>query len=504
MPMSLSLSDTASDDAPHCTFHSSTSFLETRSPVVEPTPSALSTPSPRQAGLVTQGASGRLVEWLLWLAEALDEMREADALHWRRVAHATADRLLPALSRAATVVPLVLGGLTHAAASLRPWEGVRGAMAWAWASPPREGAAAAAAVVEVCEARLLAMGAALAAARREEEAARRHAARLDVSVWTREQLVRQLTREAAGLGARARAAEAEAEAARAEARAEARRREEAARAAEEAAAREAEERRARAAACAVCLEEDAGVVACGGCGEAHYVCAACLEAHVGAFTRRPVALRAEGQVPCVGVRCVRADGTPTTYAAAQLAALLPAEAFEEYLRSMRAVLEAAVEAEAEERVRRSVAAELRRREEAARAGRGEVEALLRALVEEVLTLKCPRCGQAYDDFEGCAALQCSRCPCHFCGWCTADCAADAHAHVRTCAEKPPGVDAYFPRPRRVFEEHWQRRKRAGVERLMRGASMAAQRTAYAELKDRLDEVGFAPPHEGGIDEQRQE
>jgi hypothetical protein len=51
------------------------------------------------------------------------------------------------------------------------------------------------------------------------------------------------------------------------------------------------------------------------------------------------------------------------------------------------------------------------------------------VVEEILTLHCPRCAQAFFDFEGCFALKCSKCPCNFCGWCLEDCGKDAHPHV---------------------------------------------------------------------------
>lgn len=57
------------------------------------------------------------------------------------------------------------------------------------------------------------------------------------------------------------------------------------------------------------------------------------------------------------------------------------------------------------------------------------DALRNRVVEEILTLHCPRCAQAFFDFEGCFALKCSKCPCNFCGWCLADCGTDSHAHV---------------------------------------------------------------------------
>eukprot|EP01043_Picozoa_sp_COSAG02_P017655 COSAG02_NODE_804_length_16991_cov_2.687840_5_plen_2135_part_01 len=60
------------------------------------------------------------------------------------------------------------------------------------------------------------------------------------------------------------------------------------------------------------------------------------------------------------------------------------------------------------------------------------------IVENILTLKCPRCSQAFVDFSGCFALTCSRagCGCGFCAYCLMDCGGDAHAHVLQCDLNP--------------------------------------------------------------------
>jgi hypothetical protein len=55
------------------------------------------------------------------------------------------------------------------------------------------------------------------------------------------------------------------------------------------------------------------------------------------------------------------------------------------------------------------------------------------VVENILTLHCPACTQAFVDFNGCFALTCSRCNAGFCAWCLAHCGNDAHAHVAQCA-----------------------------------------------------------------------
>ena len=64
----------------------------------------------------------------------------------------------------------------------------------------------------------------------------------------------------------------------------------------------------------------------------------------------------------------------------------------------------------------------------------EITASRKHIVDKILTLSCPRCGQAFFDFDGCCALTCSRqgCKCAFCAFCLEDCGDDAHTHVKQC------------------------------------------------------------------------
>eukprot|EP01147_Barroeca_monosierra_P005799 gene5799-9025_t len=64
----------------------------------------------------------------------------------------------------------------------------------------------------------------------------------------------------------------------------------------------------------------------------------------------------------------------------------------------------------------------------------EVERHRNHIVDNILTLHCPRqsCRQAYLDFSGCFALTCSRCKAGFCAKCQKDCGSDAHSHVQQC------------------------------------------------------------------------
>jgi len=87
------------------------------------------------------------------------------------------------------------------------------------------------------------------------------------------------------------------------------------------------------------------------------------------------------------------------------------------------------------------------------------------IIEEILTLRCPRCKTAFVDFSGCFALTCGKNSCHagFCAWCLMDCGGDAHGHVPTCPQNGKRGDVFGTKQQ--FETHHQRRK----ERLVREA-----------------------------------
>ncbi|KAJ1407003.1 hypothetical protein B484DRAFT_206924 [Ochromonadaceae sp. CCMP2298] len=73
------------------------------------------------------------------------------------------------------------------------------------------------------------------------------------------------------------------------------------------------------------------------------------------------------------------------------------------------------------------------------------------IVEEILTLKCPRCRKAFVDFEACFALSCSDdrghgCGSFFCAFRLALCRSeDAHQHVAQCPHNTnEGGDVWGP------------------------------------------------------------
>uniref|UniRef100_A0A7S3AK67 RING-type domain-containing protein n=1 Tax=Haptolina ericina TaxID=156174 RepID=A0A7S3AK67_9EUKA len=108
------------------------------------------------------------------------------------------------------------------------------------------------------------------------------------------------------------------------------------------------------------------------------------------------------------------------------------------------------------------------------------------ILEENLTLKCPRCKQAFFDFQGCTALDCSRCSCKFCGWCLHDCGdKDAHPHVANCDVKPPECDVFYPRPLERFNRHWRERKAMLVRQTLN--EMLHDDAERAEVREALRE-----------------
>ena len=54
------------------------------------------------------------------------------------------------------------------------------------------------------------------------------------------------------------------------------------------------------------------------------------------------------------------------------------------------------------------------------------------VVENILTLRCPRCKMAFVDYTGCAALECTNCKAAFCALCLKDCGKNAHVRKNLC------------------------------------------------------------------------
>jgi len=195
---------------------------------------------------------------------------------------------------------------------------------------------------------------------------------------------------------------------------------------------------------------------CAGRG-GHFVCRDCLDRHVQTLVEAPISVRRkhEGRVFCPKYPC-ECDGLDFTDA--DLAASLSSATFQRYIQARMDLLEQRKVEELEAEMKQQLAAELDRMS----ALQEEQRKVLKARVhieEQILTCKCPSCGQAFVDFDGCFALSCSRCRCSFCAWCGADGGRDAHPHVRECPEKPPGADPYFGTAEQFREAQARQRRR---------------------------------------------
>lgn len=215
--------------------------------------------------------------------------------------------------------------------------------------------------------------------------------------------------------------------------------------------------------CVICLNSvsTSEGVRCDGHG--HLTCHSCLPRWIDSFLSSEVAQReaTQARVPCpkAPTECDRVLEDSV------LARLLTKEQFDAYLQARVQMGERRAAAEVnqlfEQAVQQGVARIVGLDERQRR-----IRAVCTHIVDEHLTTKCPHvdCRQAYVDFDGCAALCCSRCSRHFCGWCLAPCndGEAAHSHVARCSEKPGGVDALFPNPREAFDNHWKWRKARAV------------------------------------------
>merc|ERR1711972_473806 len=114
----------------------------------------------------------------------------------------------------------------------------------------------------------------------------------------------------------------------------------------------------------------------------------------------------------------------------------------------------------------------------------------RHIEENIMTLKCPRCHQAFLDFDGCFALRCSRCPCGFCAWCGADSGSnDAHAHVQFCQEKPVGAEGFFG-TQQQFEEAQRLRRQRLLDEYLLPMRPALKSAIAREMRQDLADLGL--------------
>jgi len=188
--------------------------------------------------------------------------------------------------------------------------------------------------------------------------------------------------------------------------------------------------------CCICMEDHParGGYVCDSAADPCFTCDECFAMHVRTKMEEDVGLleAAKGCVFCPNRTADGAHGStavdpvdivrhaPSAYAAYQAAQVKVME--KQLIEKIRREERERLEAEA-------------KRVAALSALERETEEAQRHVRDKILTLACPRCGQAFLDFEGCFALTCPRCACAFCAWCLKDCGGDAHAHAAACGQQ---------------------------------------------------------------------
>jgi hypothetical protein len=241
--------------------------------------------------------------------------------------------------------------------------------------------------------------------------------------------------------------------------------------------------------CQVCFSDAdrAQGVVCPGPGR-HFMCRTCF----GQELREQASPAARGRFAAAGARAVCRLCLPAAVAHAD-GALARALSDADFARYRQAVIDASTA-----RVYREEEARLQQAMEALRAelgggGGGAARRVQRHrlhIAEHVLCLHCPRCGQAFFDFEGCFALACSRCQCAFCAYCLADCGNDAHAHVGACQHNTAAGRGLFGDSAGFRRAQNARRARALREYLQQHVDPGDRAAVLAAIAKDLADLGM--------------
>ena len=226
------------------------------------------------------------------------------------------------------------------------------------------------------------------------------------------------------------------------------------------------------------------------CSQGHFHCNPCLEILTNKFLEvgnKAERIKREGRVMCFKypTEC-RATG----FGHQDLASRLPPLLFQKYLEAWVDLTECQLKAQLEEKMKERLEAELEQMRAMDERGR-KVSAGRKQIIEEILTLACPRCKQAFLDFSGCFALECHACACGFCGWCLADCGEDAHDHVSQCAAKPPGADEFYG-SREEFENAQRKRQKMLIHTYLQQHDASLRREILEACKTELEALKLWP------------
>ena len=170
--------------------------------------------------------------------------------------------------------------------------------------------------------------------------------------------------------------------------------------------------------CCICYDDTEDVFCT---SHRHAMCQECFESHILAETKH---IDFNGTVKCPLHRMRECDCEG--YTVSFIAKHVPDKVFAEYDRKRLESKEKSLITKIEDDFKKKLALEQ---------SMTELQKNRQHVVDNILTLRCPKCSQAYHDFDGCLSLMCSKCKCHFCAKChhlSADSRA-CHDHVARCA-----------------------------------------------------------------------
>ena len=231
--------------------------------------------------------------------------------------------------------------------------------------------------------------------------------------------------------------------------------------------------------CCVCLEDELRLTDGVSCAELHFQCDGCFDRYVCDIATRDDRLARGDDVRCPKDACSAACFTDR-----QVAEHVSDETFVQLGVLRKALHEQVLVEEMEARME----AEIKRREQLSALENQAADAR-RHIVEEILTLKCPKCKTAFVDFDGCFALTCSHCPCKFCAWClqAGSNGHAAHLCAASCGSKH-GADGYYG-TKELFNTYHEGRKRDKARAFLLQLDEDVRKAAVAACHNELEPLG---------------
>lgn len=190
-------------------------------------------------------------------------------------------------------------------------------------------------------------------------------------------------------------------------------------------------------------------------GKEHFFCKTCMANFLTAFKTADYAdqKKAKGRALCP------MKDSETPFGDSVLAAVVPQDVFDEYLQIRIKVAEQSIQ-EHFEKENTAKIEELKGKLAKATGSSEQLELDKHRLkvIDDIFTLKCPRCKMAFLDYDNCSAITCGACKCGFCSYCLEDCGKDAHQHFYKNGSKCPAEGGPLFIAYNLWQEYQNRRK----------------------------------------------